>query len=225
MRVFMPLLAATALAASGDLEKARDAQDRAAIEKLIPSLAAAATRGSNDAAAQYALAVAESYLSEVALELRDKEGAARAAESGIKAAERAVQLDPKKAEHHRILGALCGQVIPANVLAGIKHGKCALEAVNKALELDPKSAEAWMSHGVGNYYLPSQFGGGADKALADLEKALKLNPKSAEIHLWMGVVLRKLNRNADARKAFQRSLELNPNRLWAKQQLEKTPVQ
>lgn len=82
-----------------------------------------------------------------------------------------------------------------------------------------------MSHGVGNYYLPSQFGGGADKALADLEKALKLNPKSAEIHLWMGVVLRKLNRNADARKAFQRSLELNPNRLWAKQQLEKTPVQ
>ncbi len=230
MRVLMPLVAAavvaaTALAAPAELEKARDAQDRAAIEKLIPAIASAAQRGSNDASAQYALAVAESYLSEVALELRDKEGAARAAEAGIKAAERAVQLDPKKAEHHRILGALCGQVIPANVLAGIKYGKCALEAVNKALELDPKSAEAWMSHGVGNYYLPAQFGGGADKALADLEKAIKLNPKSAETQLWMGVVLRKLNRNADARKAFQRSLELNPNRLWAKQQLEKTPAQ
>ena len=224
MRVFMPLLAATALAASPELEKARDAQDRAAIEKLIPALAAAATRGTNDAVAQYSLAVAESYLSEVALELRDREGAARAAESGIKAAERAVQLDPKKAEYHRILGALCGQVIPANVLAGIKYGKCALEAVNKALELDPKSADAWMSHGVGNYYLPSQFGGGAEKALADLEKALKLNPKSAEIHLWLGIVLRKLNRAAEARKSFQRSLELNPNRLWAKQQLEKTPA-
>ena len=32
-----------------------------------------------------------------------------------------------------------------------------------------------------------------------------------------------MNRNADARQALQKSLQLNPARLWAKQQLEKTP--
>jgi hypothetical protein len=36
-------------------------------------------------------------------------------------------------------------------------------------------------------------------------------------------VLRKLNRNAEARQAIQKSLELNPQRVWARQQLEKTP--
>ena len=59
------------------------------------------------------------------------------------------------AEHHRILGTLCGQVIPGNVLAGLKYGRCALDSINKAIELDPKSAIAYVSRGVGNYYLPA----------------------------------------------------------------------
>jgi tetratricopeptide (TPR) repeat protein len=212
-------------AATPELEKARNLQDLAAIEKLVPSLATAAQRESNNATAQYRLALAKLYLAEVALELRDKNAAATAAEAGIAAAQRATQLDPSRAEYHRVLGALCGQIIPANVLAGIRYGKCALEAVNKAIELDPKSAEAWMSRGVGNYYLPPQFGGGTDKAIQDLQKALQLNPKLADAHLWLGIVLRKANRNGEARAALSRSLELNPQRVWARQQLERTPAQ
>jgi Flp pilus assembly protein TadD len=52
-----------------------------------------------------------------------------------------------------------------------------------------------------------------------------LNPGAAEAHLWLGIALRKARRNAEARKAIARSLELNPDRTWAKQQLEKTPAQ
>ena len=77
---------------------------------------------------------------------------------------------------------------------------------------------------MGNYYLPSQFGGGAQNATADFRKALELDPKNAEAYLWLGVSLRKENKDAEARQAFQKSLELNPNRLWVKQQLEKTPA-
>lgn len=216
--------AAHAAAEAGDLETARDKQDRAALGRQIPALNAAAQRQANDARAQYRLALAKSYLSEVALELKDKDGARSAAESGIQAAEHAVRIDPTKAEYHRILGALCGQVIPANVLAGIKYGKCALESINKALELDPRNSAAYLSRGVGNYYLPPSFGGGTGKAVQDIEKAIELNPKSADAYLWLGIVQRKLNRNAEARQAFQKSLELNPARLWAKQQLEKTPA-
>jgi Tfp pilus assembly protein PilF len=116
-------------------------------------------------------------------------------------------------------------VIPANVLAGLKYGRCALDSINKAIELDPKSAIAYVSRGVGNYYLPGAFGGGPDVALKDLQKAVQLDPKLDEAHLWMGIVLRKLNRNADARAAFTRALQLNPNRVWTKQQFEKTPAQ
>jgi tetratricopeptide (TPR) repeat protein len=216
--------AALAVTVPSGIQRARDRQDRAAFDKLLPAISAAAQRGSNDAAAQYALAVSELYFAEVALELNDKEAAAREAAAGIKAAERAVQLEPKNAEYHRVLGALCGQIIPANVLAGIKYGKCALESITKAIELNPQSADAWLSRGVGNYYLPPTFGGGVDKAIQDMERAVKLNPKSADAQLWLGIALRKANRLAEARLALTRSAELNPNRLWTKQQLEKTPA-
>jgi hypothetical protein len=43
--------------------------------------------------------------------------------------------------------------------------------------------------------------------------------------LWLGLAERKLHRNAEARDAFARSLELNPRRVWTKQQLDKTPAQ
>jgi tetratricopeptide (TPR) repeat protein len=211
--------------AAGDLEKARDAQDRAALTTQITPLAAAADKDPKDANAQYHLALAQSYLAEVAIEQRDKNAGRSAAEAGIRAAQKAVDLNANNAEYHRMLGALCGQSVSANVLTGLKYGRCALDEVNKAVQLDPKSAMAYLSRGVGYYYLPPQFGGGLDTAIKDIQKAIELDPKLAEAHLWLGVVLRKANRNADAHKELQLALQLNPNRVWTKQQLEKTPAQ
>jgi hypothetical protein len=37
------------------------------------------------------------------------------------------------------------------------------------------------------------------------------------------VALRRSNQPAEAQKAFAQSLAINPNRVWARQQLEKTP--
>ncbi len=97
--------------------------------------------------------------------------------------------------------------------------------MNKAIELDPKSSANYLSHGVGNYYLPPTFGGGVPLAIKDFEKAISLDPKSADAYLWLGVALRKEKRIADAHKGLAKAVELNPNRIWAKQQLDKTPAQ
>jgi len=212
-------------AADKELSPPRDRQDRPALEKIVAGLTTAAQTKPQDAALQYRLALAQSYLAEVALEVNDKRQARAAAESGIRAAEKAVALKPAVAEYHRILGTLCGQVIPANILAGLKYGKCALDEVTKAIELDPKSSDAHLSRGVGNYYLPPAFGGGIELAIRDFQQAIKLNPRSGEAHLWLGVALRKGNRNSEARKALARALELNPERIWARRQLEKTPAE
>jgi tetratricopeptide (TPR) repeat protein len=207
------------------LIKARDAQDRAALEKIAGDLRGAADKDPQDAAAQYRLAMAESYAAEIAIETRDKAAAKNAAQAGIDAAERAVSLKPESPEYQRILGTLCGQIISGNGLAALKYGKCALNAVNKAIELDPKSSMAWLSHGVGNYYLPPALGGGMDLAIKDFRKSIELNPKNADAWLWLGIALRKENQPDEARKAIAKSVELNPNRVWAKQQLDKTPAQ
>jgi hypothetical protein len=227
MRSLLPalLLASLLAAAPPALETARNKQDLAALNALAAAAMQAASQAPNNLRLQIDAALAFSYLSEVALELRDKRQARSAAESGLAPARAALSLDPNSAEAHRLLGTLCGQVIPADPLAGIKHGRCAKEEIETALKLDPKSPTAWLASGIGKYYLPPMFGGGVPQALEDFQKAASLAPKSHEPHLWLGLAHRKLNHNAEARAAFQKSLAVNPGRLWTKQQLEKTPAQ
>lgn len=226
MRVWMSIVLAAVLAAASvaDLEKARDLEDRAALEHRLAELCTAAANAGNDADVQYRLALAASYLAEISLELRDKTAAEHAAKTGIPAAERAVSLKPENAEYYRVLGTLCGQVIPANVLAGMSYGNRAQEAIDKAIALDPKSSQAYLARGIGNYYKPPMFGGGPELAIRDIRRAIELDPKSAEAYLWLGLAQRKLHQNAEAREAFTKSLELNPRRIWTKQQLDKTPA-
>ncbi len=225
MLLLIMMLAGTTAPAPSGLEKARDVQDRAGLERTAGDLAGTADKQAGNAEAQYRAALAYSYAAEVALEVRDKGGAQQAAMNGIRYAERATAAQPNNAEYHRLLGTLCGQVIPANVLAGLRYGKRAQDEIQRALELDPKSARGYVSRGVGNYYLPAPMGPGVGAAIEDFRKAVELDPRSAEAHLWLGLALRKERRNAEARQALEKAVELNPNRIWAKQQLEKTPAQ
>jgi tetratricopeptide (TPR) repeat protein len=223
-RAAVLLLTVPLFAHATDLDQARDSQDRGKLEQIANQSRAAAEKQTQNGEAHYRLALAQSYLAEVAIEVGDKGQARTAAETGIKAAEKAVELKPDSAEYHRVLGTLCGQVIPANILAGLKWGRCAQDEVAKAVQLDPKAAINYVSRGVGNYYLPSTLGGGVELAIKDFQKAIELDPKSADAYVWLGIALRKANRNADARKALEKAVALNPARTWAKQQLAKTPA-
>jgi tetratricopeptide (TPR) repeat protein len=218
------ILAANTPATYSDLAKARDAQNLSALDAIIArNQQTAQTSGKPEA--QYQLALANSYASEVALEMRDKRKSESYAEAGVEAARKAVAGSESDAEYHRLLGELCGQVIPANPLMGaLKYGQCARDEINKSIQLNPNLPLAYVSRGVGNYYLPASMGGGTDLAMKDLDKAISLDGNLAEGYLWKGVILRKMNRIAESRQAFEKALQLNPNRIWAKQQLDKTPA-
>ncbi len=212
-----------AAAAPSPLEMARDKQDRAALTDMAAQAGAAAAKAPNDAEAQYHAALANSYLAEVAIELRDRKAGRQIAEQGIKFAEKAVAMKPANAEYYRLLGTLYGQAV-TDIMSGLSYGPKAKDAINKAVEKAPKSSMMYVARGVGNYYVPAQLGGGAKLSIPDFQKAIELDPANAEAYLWLGLSLRKENRDAEARQAFAKSLELNPNRVWTKQQLEKTPA-
>lgn len=220
------LLAASLCAAptnNSELKAARDRQDLAALDHYITQYQAAAKAAPQSADAQYRLALAESYAAEVAMEVHDKRKSEAYAEAGMDPILKAVGIDGNSAEYHRLHGALCGQVIPANPLLGaLKYGQCAKDEIDKAIALDSKLALAYVSRGVGNYYLPPSMGGGIDIALKDFDTAIALNPKCDEAYLWKGVTLHKANRDAEARQALDMALKLNPSRAWTKQQLDKT---
>ncbi|HWE48788.1 MAG TPA: tetratricopeptide repeat protein [Bryobacteraceae bacterium] len=219
-------LLTTSVFAADDLEKLRDRQDRAGLTQSAAALAAAAEKTPNEADAWYKAAVAQSLLAEVAMELGDKLGSQKAAEEGAREAEKALALNSRNAEYYRIEGTLCGQIIPANPIMGaLTYGRRAKEALDKAIEMDPKSSKAFIAHGVGYYYLPVNFGGGPENAMKDFRQALAIDPKSAEAYLWIGIAQRKLKKNTEAREAFNKSLQLDPGRIWTKSMLDKTPPQ
>lgn len=223
MIVELALAGFFAVATTGPLETARDRQDRAALERLTSQAAAAAAKAPEDAGAQYRFALASSYLAEVDLELHDKKAARQVAEAGVKAAEKAVELKPGDAENYRVLGTLCGQAI-TDVLSGLSYGPRAKDSLTKAIERAPNSSSMYVARGVGNYYLPTQLGGGMEPAIADFRKAIQLDPKNSEAYLWLALSLRKEGKDPEARRAFEKSLALNPDRVWVKQQLDKTPA-
>jgi tetratricopeptide (TPR) repeat protein len=218
--LILAVLGSAATTGLNELIAARDRQDLASMDRLIKQY-----QNANTAEAQYRLALAYSYGAEIAMELHDKRKSEELAEAGLEPARKAVAANGNNAEYHRLLGELCGQVIPANPLMGtLKYGQCARDEIDKAIQLDPKLALAYVSRGVGNYYLPPQMGGGPDIAIKDFDKAIGINPNLAEAYVWKGVALRKMNKDPEAREALQRALEIDPNRVWVKQQLVKTPT-
>jgi tetratricopeptide (TPR) repeat protein len=222
--MLLPLLMAGLMAATPSaLEQARDRQDRPALEKFLNEYTDAANKAPNDADAQYRAAVAASYLAGVGIEMHERKPAREVAERGIKAAERAVALKPDNAGYYAVLGTLCGQAV-TDLMSGLRYGARAKEAVEKAVEKAPKSSAVYLARGVGNLYLPAQLGGGPKAGIPDFRKAIELDAKNSEAYLWLGIALRDEHDNAGARQAISKSLELNPNRVWAKQQLEKTPA-
>jgi len=224
--VLTAIFVSSAWAAGDELDKLRDRQDRAGLEAHAASLQTAAEKKPDDANGWYRAAIAYSYVAEVAMEVRDKNAAQRAAEIGAADAEKAIALNGKVADYYRVLGTLCGQVIPANPIMGaLSYGKRAKEALDKAIEMDPKSPKAFVAHGVGYYYLPTNFGGGPENAIKDFKQAIALDPHSADAYLWMGIALKKEHQNAQARDALSKSLQFDPDRLWTKDQLQKTPAQ
>ncbi len=212
-----------AAVAPSPLDVARDQQDRAALDRILGESAAAASKAPNDAEAQYRAALAASYLAGVDVELHEKKPAHDVAERGIPFAEKAVALKPDNGEYLRILGTLYGQAV-TDLMSGLRYGAKAKDTLSKAVEKAPKSAMVYVARGVGNLYLPAQLGGGPAVAIPDFQKALELDPKNAEAYAYLGLSLRDEHKDAEARQAFSKARELNPKRVWVKQQLDKTPA-
>ena len=219
--MLLAVICGAASTGMSELASARDRQDLNGINRIIQQ----DQQNTSSPEGEYRLALAYSYGAEVAMELHDKHKSEELAEAGLEPARKAVAANANNAEYHRLLGELCGQVIPANPLLGtLKYGQCARDEIDKAIQLDPKLALAYVSRGVGDYYLPAQMGGGPEVAIKEFDKAVSLDPKLADAYLWKGVALRKMNKDEEARQALERAVQLDPNRIWAKDQLQKTPA-
>jgi tetratricopeptide (TPR) repeat protein len=131
------------------------------------------------------------------------------------------------AETYALRSSVLGQLIGSNPLRGMTLGPRSNNAMERAVELGPNNPRVWLLRGIGAMFTPSMFGGGLDKAEEHLTKALALFPNDnpapplpawghAEVHIWIGQLHKRRNRIDDARQAYNRALELDPDNGWVK---------
>jgi tetratricopeptide (TPR) repeat protein len=96
------------------------------------------------------------------------------------------------------------------------NASAALASYREAIEADPANARA-AAHGART---AAQLGDAAG-ARALVDGALRTNPRSALVHEALGIVLELEGNKKDARRAFERALELDPKLDSAKERLKK----
>jgi len=152
----------------------------------------------------------------------------------LEAAEDALETSAKTLqwpETWALRASVSGQMIAVgNPISGMVLGPRAENQIQKAVELGPNNPRVWMLKGVGSMFKPKMFGGGADKAEKELLKAIELfandRPASplpgwghAEAYAWLGQAYVAQDKFADARAAYQKTLELDPGNGWVTQVL------
>ena len=138
----------------------------------------------------------------------------------------------RKSETFALRSSVLGQRIQAsgNPLAGMRFGPASSSQMDRAVELGPNNPRVWFLKGVGALYTPAMWGGGVDKAEQFLLKALALferdrpvppNPAwgLGDTYVFLGQVYQRQKKIEEARAAYKKALELQPENSWVRESL------
>ncbi len=92
----------------------------------------------------------------------------------------------------------------------------AVKMFQKIIELDPQFAEGWNKRATVYFFL-GQF----EASASDVRKTLELEPRHFGATAGLGLILLQLEYHADALKAFERALEINPHLTGPKLQIQR----
>jgi len=163
----------------------------------------------------------------------DKEMAKKFVDDGIEYLKKAIELKGDFAEGYALLSSLYGNKIGLNPLLGITLGPKSGRMRKKALQLAPENPRVHLIAGQSAYYTPRMWGGGKEKALKHIQKAIQcfntfkvekpILPTwgHEEAYAYLGLIQMDLGDFPEARKSFQKALEINPNYGWVKHVLLK----
>jgi tetratricopeptide (TPR) repeat protein len=195
--------------------KSRDASDVEGLRKAVETARGEAPR-QNTAQAYERLALFDSWLCEAGHGHNDDTLIKSAATDGVAAAEKAVSLNPRSSEAHRLQGDLLGELIPQVFAGGMRYGRRSTSEIEKAIELDPRNANAYIARAVSYFFTPAAFGGSRDKAVDMLKKAITLDPASDSAHIWLAQVYLAADQAADAKREINEAQRINPGRGFAR---------
>lgn len=151
----------------------------------------------------------------------------------IKELERAVELDPRNAEAHALLGSTYGASIGSFPERAAELGQKGRAALRKAMELQPHNPRVHYLHGSSAFYRPAEYGGGPAVAEPLLRRAVELfkneppqkpwpNWGRYETHVLLGQTLEKLGKRDAAREQYEQALAIVPESEYVRSMVKRT---
>lgn len=129
------------------------------------------------------------------------------------------------AETHALLAMTMGRMIGLDQIYSPTLGPLIPKEMGAAIAMGPNNPRVWLLRGIQSFYTSVEYGGGLPVAETQLNKAIELfatdNPTppapfwgKAEVYVWLGQVLQKQNRIAEARAAYNNALSVQPDYPW-----------
>jgi tetratricopeptide (TPR) repeat protein len=197
---------------------ARQARDQASVKELQRIVAKAQKEAAEKKSfeAYLRLALFEVWMCEAAEARRNDRLFKEAAEAGVAAAEKAVELNPKSSDAHQLLGDLLSQLIPHVYGGGMRYGQRSTDEMDKAIELNPKNINAYVSRAISYYYTPDSFGGSKSKAFEMLKQAVEIDSGADSPHIWLAIFQLDAGRRDEALSEINLALRANPDRAFTR---------
>ena len=90
----------------------------------------------------------------------------------------------------------------------LKQYTQAVEVLTKAVEVNPKGSMSYNALGQAHFYLKQP-----DKAVESLKRAVDISPDSINAQLWLGIVLTRSGKHAEAEVPLKKALQLGGNQI------------
>ncbi|MFH5832420.1 hypothetical protein [Halalkalibaculum sp. DA384] len=198
-------------------------ETKAQIQQLVPQVADKEL----SVLASYYTAYANYRLSSI-FEDMEKEQQEDYLNTSIEQLEQVTEEAPEFAEGWALLGN-CYGMKAKGMISGMRYGPKSERTIDRARELAPDNPRVAMIYGISLLYKPGMFGGSVKKAVDTFKKAGRyfeewspqnsLYPEwgKAENYAWMAQAYIEQDRLADAREAYQTSLQVDPDYYWVKE--------
>lgn len=211
----------------------RAGMDRGDLD-LMMAARAAFERASADAEraawARYYAALADYRIANHLLgrEEDSKDRATAHLESAVESLKEVVRLDPESAEAWALLNSVYGRQISLSPMKGMLLGRRSQRALDKAQELAPDNPRVVLTAAMSDFNTPGMWGGDKERAMEGFRRAAALfaveEPADPlhpvwghrEVYAWIGLAHLDRDERDEAKAAFEKALEIDPDFGWVR---------